>query len=125
MPQRSTNETIIGHRYALCVGIGQYTQLHNRNLRYAVIDATTLAERLADPQRGNFAVTLLTEPAQTSKIALRRLLMSCSMRLIGKPKIWLCSTSLATGMSMLRIAPFACFLPMPQSKLMGRLNVPP
>lgn len=74
MPQRSTNETIIGHRYALCVGIGQYTQLHNRNLRYAVIDATTLAERLADPQRGNFAVTLLTEPAQTSEIALEEAL---------------------------------------------------
>ena len=70
MPQLSTDDTNLHRRYALCVGIGQYTQLRNRNLRYAVADATTIAERLADPQRGNFVVTLLTLPAQTSKAAL-------------------------------------------------------
>ena len=58
--------------YALCIGIGTYTHLVNRNLRYAVDDATTIAERLADPQRGNFAVTVLTEPAQTTKAALEQ-----------------------------------------------------
>jgi len=40
----------------------------NRHLRYAVADATSIAERLA--QRGDFAVTLLTEPTQTTKAAL-------------------------------------------------------
>ncbi len=57
----------LGRRYALCVGIGTYTNLTNRNLRYAVADATTIAERLSDPQRGNFSVTRLTEPTQTTK----------------------------------------------------------
>ena len=60
----------LGRRYALCVGIGTYTNLDNRDLRFAVADATTIAERLADPQRGNFAVTLLRESIQTTKAAL-------------------------------------------------------
>src|SRR6266702_2870699 len=55
-----------GRRYALCVGIGTYTKLVNRNLRYAVADAKAIAEKLGDSQRGNFAVTLLTEPSQTT-----------------------------------------------------------
>ena len=66
MSQSSTRNAI-GRRYALCVGIGTYTELMNRNLRYAVTDATAIAEKLGDPQRGNFAVTLLTEPSQTTK----------------------------------------------------------
>jgi hypothetical protein len=74
MPLQSTDEAITSHRYALCVGIAQYTQLHNRNLRYAVTDAIAIAERLADPQRGNFTVTLLIEPTQTSKTALEEAL---------------------------------------------------
>ena len=57
-------------RYALCVGIGTYTHLVNRNLRHAVADATVIAERLADPQRGGFAVRVLTEPYQTTKATL-------------------------------------------------------
>jgi hypothetical protein len=69
MPQLPTDDAIVSHCYALCVGIGQYIELKNRDLRYAVADATTIAERLADPLRGNFAVTLLIEPAQTSKAA--------------------------------------------------------
>ncbi len=56
--------------YALCVGIGTYTNLINRDLRYAVADATIIAERLADSQRGDFAVTVLTKPTQTTKAAL-------------------------------------------------------
>ncbi len=58
MSQLRKDTTILGRRYALCAGIGTYTNLANRNLRYAVADATTIAERLADPQRGNFVVTL-------------------------------------------------------------------
>src|SRR5436309_2293294 len=70
MEQSSENEGAIGRRYALCVGIRTYTNLINRVLRFAIADATTIAERLADPQRGNFAVTLLREPTQTTKAAL-------------------------------------------------------
>lgn len=56
------------HRYALCVGIGQYTNLRNRDLRYAASDALAVAERLQDPERGQFEVSCLTEPAQTTKL---------------------------------------------------------
>src|SRR5260221_13619142 len=70
MLQSSDGDMTLGRRYALCVGIGTYTDLLNRNLRYAVGDATTIAERLADPQRGNFAVRVLTELTQTTKAAL-------------------------------------------------------
>ncbi len=70
MLQSLPSERALGHRYALCVGIGTYTNLANRNLRYAVDDATKIAERLADPQKGSFAVTLLTQPIQTTKAAL-------------------------------------------------------
>src|SRR6266700_5516954 len=70
MLSSSEGDMTLGRRYALCVGIGTYTNLINRNLRYAVADATTIAERLADPQRGNFVVTLLTQPTQTSKAVL-------------------------------------------------------
>src|SRR6266571_4693882 len=72
MVQSARDTLALGRRYALCIGIGTYTNLANRNLRYAVADATTIAERLADPQRGSFVVTLLTQPAQTSKAALDR-----------------------------------------------------
>ncbi len=72
MVQSARDTLALGRRYALCIGIGTYTNLANRNLRYAVADATTVAERLADPQRGNFFVTLLTLPTQTSKAALER-----------------------------------------------------
>ncbi len=60
----------MGRRYALCIGVGTYTKLANRNLRYAVADAKAIAEKLGDPQRGNFAVTLLTEPSQTTEQTL-------------------------------------------------------
>ncbi|HWS84810.1 MAG TPA: NACHT domain-containing protein, partial [Ktedonobacteraceae bacterium] len=70
MSQSSKEDATLGRRYALCVGIGTYTKLTNRNLRYAVVDAKAVAERLGDPQRGNFAVTLLTEPAQTTERVL-------------------------------------------------------
>src|SRR6266567_6040582 len=70
MVQSARDTLALGRRYALCAGIGTYTNLANRNLRYAVADATTIAERLADPQRGNFVVTLLTQPTQTSKAVL-------------------------------------------------------
>src|SRR6266496_821477 len=70
MLQPSDSDLRFGRRYALCIGIGAYTNLINRDLRYAVADATTVAERLADPQRGNFVVTTLTEPPQTTKAAL-------------------------------------------------------
>ncbi len=72
MLQTGESERIGRRGYALCVGIGTYTHLDNRNLRYAVDDATVIAKRLADPQRGNFAVTVLTEPAQTTKAALEQ-----------------------------------------------------
>jgi uncharacterized protein YjbI with pentapeptide repeats len=70
MPQLSEGNTAAGRRYALCVGVGTYTRLANRNLRYAVADAKAIAEKLGDPQRGNFAVTILTEPSQTTEQTL-------------------------------------------------------
>lgn len=70
MSQSSKKDPIMGNRYALCVGIGKYTELINYDLRFAVDDARAVAERLGDPQCGNFNVTLLTEPAQTTKQAL-------------------------------------------------------
>ena len=54
-------------RYAICVGVGYYAELINHNLRYAVSDAQAIAERLKDSQRGDFDVTLLVEPAQTTR----------------------------------------------------------
>jgi uncharacterized caspase-like protein len=54
-------------RYALCVGVGYYTELVNHNLRYAVSDAQAIADRLKDSQRGDFDVTLLMEPDQTTR----------------------------------------------------------
>jgi uncharacterized caspase-like protein len=70
MPQSSNDTMLLGRRYALCIGIRTYTNLINRNLRYAAADATAIAERLADPQRGNFVVTVLIEPTQTNKVAI-------------------------------------------------------
>jgi len=61
------NSNTIGRRFALCVGIGQYTHLSNRNLRYAASDAEAIASKLRDPQRGLFSVTLLSDPTQTTK----------------------------------------------------------
>ncbi len=60
----------IGRRYALCIGIGQYTELVNHDLRYAVSDAQSIADILQDTQQGDFEVTLLTEPIHTTKQAL-------------------------------------------------------
>ena len=57
-------------RFALCIGIGRYTQLRNRDLRFAVADAHAVADCLRDPRRGSFDVTILTEPGQTTKAAL-------------------------------------------------------
>src|SRR5882762_2034088 len=70
MVQRSEDDETGRRCYALCVGIGTYSNLSNHNLRYAVADATVIADRLADAQRGNFAVTVLNEPTQTTKEAL-------------------------------------------------------
>jgi tetratricopeptide (TPR) repeat protein len=70
MIQPSENNETDHRCYALCVGIGAYSNLSNRNLRYTVADAKVIADRLADPQRGNFAVTVLNEPTQTTKEAL-------------------------------------------------------
>ena len=58
MPKLPKDDAMVGHRYALCVGIGIYTKLANRNLRYAVTDAKAMADSLGDPQRGNFEVNL-------------------------------------------------------------------
>src|SRR5437899_2034270 len=84
MLQSSNGDRTFGRRYALCVGIGTYTNPNIRNLRYAVNDAITIAERLADPQRGNFAVTVLTEPTQTTKVALDEAVT----RLLSAPDRW-------------------------------------
>src|SRR5260221_362475 len=62
----------LGQRYALCVGIGQYTELQNRDLRYAVSDAQAIAAVLQDQRQGQFEVTLLTEPSQTTKTVLEK-----------------------------------------------------
>src|SRR5689334_6960264 len=70
MVQQSGREEAGRCCYALCVGIGIYSNLNNRNLRYAVTDATVIADRLADPQRGSFVVTVLNEPTQTTKAVL-------------------------------------------------------
>jgi len=70
MDQTSNKNVTPSCRYALCVGIGQYTELPNRDLRYAVADAQDIANVLRDPERGNFQVTLLTEPSQTTRHAL-------------------------------------------------------
>jgi uncharacterized protein YjbI with pentapeptide repeats len=74
VPKLPKDEATVSRRYALCVGIGTYTQLTNRSLRYAVTDAEAIAERLSDPQRGNFEVTLLIESAQTTKDMLGKTL---------------------------------------------------
>jgi tetratricopeptide (TPR) repeat protein len=70
MLQSPEGQKVLTRRNALCVGIGTYTNLINRDLRYAVDDATMVAERLSDPLRGGFVVTLLTESTQTTKAAL-------------------------------------------------------
>jgi tetratricopeptide (TPR) repeat protein len=70
MPPLLDDDMTFGRRYALCVGIKIYTNMLNRDLRYAVTDATTIAERLGDPQRGNFTTRVLKEPAETTKGAL-------------------------------------------------------
>jgi len=70
--QSSSEEKASSRRYALCIGIGTYTNLLNRNLRYAIDDAVAIANRLEDPQRGNFAVQLLTKPTETTKAALEK-----------------------------------------------------
>ena len=72
MPQSSIDNVLLGRRYALCVGIGTYTNLTNRNLRYAVADAKAIAERLQDPQRGSFETTLLTQVTETTGERLRK-----------------------------------------------------
>ena len=53
MVQPLESERLRRRGYALCVGIGTYSNLVNRNLHYAVADATIVAERLVDPQRGD------------------------------------------------------------------------
>ena len=70
MFQRAERDETDRRCYALCVGSGTYSNLSNRDLRYAAVDATVIADRLADPQRGHFAVTVLNEPRQTTKEAL-------------------------------------------------------
>jgi uncharacterized caspase-like protein len=67
MDQMSKSKATEGHRYALCVGIGSYTEMTNHNLRYAEADAKAIAERLGNPQRGNFAVKHLIGASQTTK----------------------------------------------------------
>src|SRR6266571_3245145 len=67
-PARTAGE--LGHRHALCVGISAYTNLENRNLRFAIADATAITELLADPQRGNFDATFLQKPIETTKAAI-------------------------------------------------------
>ena len=64
------------YRSSVCsmYSIGTYTKLVNRNLRYAVADAKAIGERLGDPRRGNFEVTILTEPAQTTETPSKLLL---------------------------------------------------
>jgi tetratricopeptide (TPR) repeat protein len=70
MPHSSGDNVLLGRRYALCVGIGTYTNLRNRNLRFAVADARAMKERLESSLPDSFEVKLLIEPAQTSKAAL-------------------------------------------------------
>ena len=122
MVQSANDPLALGRRYALCVGIGTYTNLINRNLRYAAADAITIAERLADQQRGNFAVTLLTEPIQTTKAALEEAVE----QLLSAPErqaedLTLLYFSCHGDMSAPR-TPFACCLPMLPCKRMGYSN---
>jgi tetratricopeptide (TPR) repeat protein len=70
MPHSSGDTVLLGHRYALCVGIGTYTNLRDRNLRFAVADAIAMKKRLESSLPDSFKVTLHIEPAQTSKAAL-------------------------------------------------------
>ncbi len=70
MPRSSHSQVRLGRRYALCVGIRTYTNLRNRSIRYAGDDARAIAQRLEGSLPDSFEVTLLTEPAQTSKAAL-------------------------------------------------------
>ncbi len=71
------------NKYALCVGIGDYTDssMQNRALRYAASDATDIAEVLRDPTRGAFdpakVEVKITQPdteAEVLKTALDNLL---------------------------------------------------
>src|SRR5579864_3923752 len=70
MSPSATDQLTLGRRYALCVGIGTYTNLHNKDLRFAVEDARAIAKRLEGSLPDSFEVTLLTESDQTSKAAL-------------------------------------------------------
>ncbi len=83
MLRLSEGNTPAGRRYALCVGAGTYTRLANRNLRYAVADAKAIAEKLGDSQRGNFAVTLLTEPSQTTE----QMLWTTLVEMLNAPEL--------------------------------------
>ncbi len=74
MSESASGDNPLSRRYALCVGIGTYTHLRNRDLQYSVDDANAIAERLEGPRQSNFAVTRLTEPAQTTKAAIEEAL---------------------------------------------------
>src|SRR6266700_3571672 len=67
-------DTLLGDRHALCIGIGQYNKLLNRDLRFAVSDAQEVAKILQDPVRGNFQVTLLTDPSEVTRSSLEEIL---------------------------------------------------
>jgi hypothetical protein len=70
MSQQSLEKGQTLRRYALCVGIGEYTNLPNHNLRYAVDDANVVADQLE--QKGDYIVRRLTLTNQTTKEVLNR-----------------------------------------------------
>ncbi|HEU5381000.1 MAG TPA: pentapeptide repeat-containing protein [Ktedonobacteraceae bacterium] len=70
MTTHSAAQSMSAHRHALCVGIGKYTHIPNRDLRYAVDDAKAMYHIFADPARGDFTAKLLIEPEQTTGDAL-------------------------------------------------------
>ena len=61
-----------GQKYVLCIGINNYTNLQNSDLRYAENDAQAVAAIFNDPSRGSFNVTLKTDTEETTKIEIEK-----------------------------------------------------
>jgi uncharacterized caspase-like protein len=74
MAEETSSQERVVRRIALCIGIGTYANLPNQRLRYAVADAQAMAKMLGDENRGPYEVTLLTEPAQTTKQQVQKAL---------------------------------------------------
>jgi hypothetical protein len=74
-PGTSVNTGPPGQRWALIVGIGNFTDPHIQSLQYTVSDAQSFQDALLDPKIGNFPAdhvhTLLNDQATTVNIKIQ------------------------------------------------------